>query len=358
MMPTNTPLLSICIPTYNRANLLDSALYSLMPQILDLGDTVELVVSDNCSPDNTADIVDKYIQLGVPIRYYRNERNLGAAKNILLLCNELALGEFCWVLGDDDIVRPDGLMRISSVLLKHSEVDYVFVNVSCKDEKERIRYDRPISGADFPELRPTKCKDLSERQVTKWEELIDHHIDDVFLGSIMCSVFRLRKWKEYELVFDADGSPFSSLALTYPHSMILANTMMGCASYYIGFPCIITFFGHHEWIGYLPIIISVRLQELLDLYRNLGVNRNRIERCRRQLLGYSRGAVVTLLLESKTMGREYFSLTRFIWQNRYHLRSLMTLIVGVVKASLRKAVVAGVKVWPALYHGLRELKLR
>lgn len=52
------PLLSICIPTYNHAELL-KLLVSLVPQLLLTG-SVEIVVSDNCSTDHTAEIVGAY----------------------------------------------------------------------------------------------------------------------------------------------------------------------------------------------------------------------------------------------------------------------------------------------------------
>jgi glycosyltransferase involved in cell wall biosynthesis len=337
------PLLSICIPTYNRARLLDSALFSLVPQVIESRAAVELVVSDNCSPDDTAEVVARYVEKGAPIRYCRNERNLGAARNVLRLAGELARGEYCWVLGDDDLVRPDGVSRITSVLLEHPEVDYVFVNVSILPPEERTGVDRPPSGADSPDARPTKCMDLSDRPVAAWEELIDPAIDDVYLGSLMCSVFRLRKWREYPLACDPDAAPFSTLEMTYPHSMVLAHTMRGSKAYYIGHPCVNTYFGRQEWLGFLPLIIGVRLQELLDLYLNLGIDRDRIDRCRLHLLGNSRRALEKLLLESTTPGREVFSFWRFMRQNRNHLLVLASMTCGIGITALRKLAAGTLK---------------
>jgi len=332
------PLLSICVPTYNRARLLESALFSLVPQVVESGDAVELVVSDNCSDDGTAEVVARYLEKGAPIRYYRNARNLGAARNVLLLCSELALGEYCWVLGDDDIVRPDGVAHILSVLREHPEVDYVFVNVSLLPPEKRAGFDRPVSGADFPELNPTKCSDLSDRLVARWEELIDPAIDDVYLGSLMCSVFRLRKWREYPLAIDPDAAPFSSLAMTYPHSMVMAHTLRGCASFYIGHPCVITFFGRQEWSALLPMIICVRLQELLDLYLTLGMGGRRVDACRLHLLRGSGRSLTGLLSDPDMPGREYFSLWKFIRQNRNHPWILMRLLTRGLTAALKRRV--------------------
>lgn len=79
--PSNL-LLSICIPTYMRADLLDISLNELL-SLNNFDDQVEVVISDNASTDNTSDIVRKY-QEKYPykrIRYYRSESNIGAVEN-------------------------------------------------------------------------------------------------------------------------------------------------------------------------------------------------------------------------------------------------------------------------------------
>lgn len=67
---------SICIPTYNRAPYLRKCLDSLICQPEFLQKEVEIVISDNCSTDNTAEIVKGYAVKYSNIRYYRNEENI------------------------------------------------------------------------------------------------------------------------------------------------------------------------------------------------------------------------------------------------------------------------------------------
>jgi len=329
-MSRSLPLLSICIPTYNRANLLDSALHALIPQVNASSGAVELIVSDNCSTDNTQQVVERARASG-PIQYHRNSQNEGVTRNILRLTNELANGEFAWVLGDDDLVRPEGVGRVLAVLRSYPEVDYVFVNTSTKRPAERHAFGRLVSGADFPELLPAKAKSLTDQYVEKWEDLIDPEVDDVFLGAIMCSVFRLSRWRTYPLELKVHNELFSSLENCYPHSIILAHTMIGRKAYYVGYPCTVTFFGGQEWRGYLPLISTVRLQELLDLYRLLGVDVQRVEKCRRFLLGYSAGALRKMILDPDTPGREYFSLREFLWRNRHHPRWVSGMLASILR---------------------------
>ncbi len=73
-----TPILSICIPTYNRAIYLEEILISIISQrrFQETND-VEIVISDNCSEDNTTEVCEKYIEkYSGKIRYYRNDENI------------------------------------------------------------------------------------------------------------------------------------------------------------------------------------------------------------------------------------------------------------------------------------------
>src|SRR5450631_1177501 len=124
------PLLTIAIPTYNRAPLLGRLLSTLFEQTRNES-RVEVIVSDNASPDNTIEIVQKFLSLGMSLRYIRNTEDLGPDAN-LLQCYEQAAGKYVWVFGDDDMIEPGGL----SAILKHlSADDYDLVYVSARGYK-------------------------------------------------------------------------------------------------------------------------------------------------------------------------------------------------------------------------------
>ncbi len=78
-------LLSICIPTYNRARLLRQILDVLGTQIRATGvENVVIYISDNGSPDNTPQVVEEFQkQSDVHVVYSRNSSNLGISKNLL-----------------------------------------------------------------------------------------------------------------------------------------------------------------------------------------------------------------------------------------------------------------------------------
>lgn len=106
------PTLSVCIPTYNRATLLDELLSSLAPQ---LDDRVEIVVSDNASSDDTADVMARWAARLPKLRYKRWGENRGADRNYLDVV-AMAEGQYCWLMGSDDIVAPGALQKIFAAI--------------------------------------------------------------------------------------------------------------------------------------------------------------------------------------------------------------------------------------------------
>lgn len=74
-MENKQPLLSICIPTYNRANYLKEALDNITTDE-SFDERVEIVISDNASTDNTEFIGKKYAEIYTNIHYFKNEENI------------------------------------------------------------------------------------------------------------------------------------------------------------------------------------------------------------------------------------------------------------------------------------------
>lgn len=119
------PVLSIAIPTYNRAECLSRLLSELAEQVR--GErAVELLISDNASTDHTQSVVQEYLDDGIPIRYIRNAENLGADRNILQ-CYESAAGVYIWIVGDDDVITLGAVRKILDYLAG-ADYDLVFVS--------------------------------------------------------------------------------------------------------------------------------------------------------------------------------------------------------------------------------------
>ena len=122
--PGQKPLLTVAIPTWNRAAYLKVLVTALAPQIAALPE-VELLISDNDSPDETQSVVEEAIAAGLRCRYIRNAINIEADPNFLQ-CFEMARGTYVWIVGDDDVVLPGSLQFIVN-LLRRAVVELIYV---------------------------------------------------------------------------------------------------------------------------------------------------------------------------------------------------------------------------------------
>lgn len=128
-------ILSICIPTYNRAEILDRSLKNLFDnQEVDF-DEIEVIVSDNCSTDNTKAIVAKY-----PMAiYHRNTQN-EKFYNLTTVLN-YGKGKYLKLVNDTFRFKPNALKKIISIIRDHDERDINllffpnFLNNKCKDKR-------------------------------------------------------------------------------------------------------------------------------------------------------------------------------------------------------------------------------
>lgn len=121
---SNQPLLTIAVPTFNRSGSLELLLRNLAPQLVD-EPRVELIVSDNCSTDDTPAVVDRFMREGLRCRYVRNQENIGADGNFLQ-CYHLAGGTYFWLFSDDDVILP-GSLRVILRMIDGAGFDLVYL---------------------------------------------------------------------------------------------------------------------------------------------------------------------------------------------------------------------------------------
>jgi len=119
------PLLTLAIPTYNRAGCLKELLSILLDELKD-EPRVEFIISDNASSDETPSVVQDFVSRGLHVRYIRNAQNIGADANFLQ-CFEQARGKYVWLFSDDDLIVPGGLAKIL-IYCEAAEYDLIWVS--------------------------------------------------------------------------------------------------------------------------------------------------------------------------------------------------------------------------------------
>ena len=124
------PFITVAIPTYNRARLLDRCLRSVFASQFD---EMEVLVSDNASTDSTQDVLSSFDD--PRLRYWRNPTNLGMEQNLLSVV-EAAKGEWVFCLTDDDYLIPGAFDRYISMLKSKDEYGVVLSTLSIVQEDE------------------------------------------------------------------------------------------------------------------------------------------------------------------------------------------------------------------------------
>ncbi|WP_182188061.1 glycosyltransferase [Pectinatus frisingensis] len=113
------PVLTIGIPTFNRSYYLKKCLKAIYDEIGN-DSLFEVLVSDNCSEDDTQIIAEKYKEKYSNFRYNRNVTNIGPKKNFKIIW-ENSIGEYVIVLGDDDYFCPDTIYNLVHCIYLHRD---------------------------------------------------------------------------------------------------------------------------------------------------------------------------------------------------------------------------------------------
>lgn len=128
-------LLTIAIPTYNRAELLDKQLAWLAQAIKGFESDCEILVSDNCSTDNTQGVIKKWQEnlKNITFKTNRNPENLGVMKNIIH-CLSTAKTKYVWTIGDDDPIQKKAVAYVINKLKKNENLSLLFLNFSGRNK--------------------------------------------------------------------------------------------------------------------------------------------------------------------------------------------------------------------------------
>ena len=135
----NRPLLSICVPIYNRLSFLKMMLERFMEDKSLFEKKIELIISDNCSKEDLLSCVTSFQKQGLNVFYHRQERNLGPDGNFNY-CFKQAHGEYMWLLGSDDI-PVSGIIKGLISHLEGKDFGLLYLGGTREKTPEYIEYD-------------------------------------------------------------------------------------------------------------------------------------------------------------------------------------------------------------------------
>ena len=115
-------LVSVLMTSYNREKYIAEAIESVLASTLS---NFELIIVDDCSTDNTVNIINRYLITDNRIKFYRNKKNLGQFANRNKAA-KYAIGDFLKYVDSDDIIYPHTLQVMVESMLRYPDAGLGF----------------------------------------------------------------------------------------------------------------------------------------------------------------------------------------------------------------------------------------
>jgi acetyltransferase-like isoleucine patch superfamily enzyme/glycosyltransferase involved in cell wall biosynthesis len=213
------PLISICIPTFNRAQNLKLCLDSILCQVGN-SPLVEVIVSDNNSDDFTQSVLRSFSIKYKNLIFWRNDDNIGAEKNILKVIKR-AKGCFTMLHGDDDYFLPNTLQNIVNIVYANRECGLIFLDV-LNDSNKQLRGEGASTYLREASIYSTFISSL----ILKTDTLQSIVEIDKFEGSLLNQVFIQYKVLENNPRFCIYKKKIFSWGANIPHGYNFAEVFI------------------------------------------------------------------------------------------------------------------------------------
>lgn len=329
-MNSNEIILSICIPTYNRANYLKICLSVIMPQI-GLNDPIEIIVSDNFSTDDTLNIISEYIDHPRFI-LIKQSKNVGPIINGIEIIKKYANGKFCWYVGDDDYIMPGAIKNILKLISNNSDVDFFYVDI---ENYELDKLNIPLDKTLLHIRNKEEINEIKYTKLSKFEELLHPQYSDLFLGEMMASIFRKEYWlKEIDIYKYINLEYLSTLETAYTHCVIFANQFIGKKAIYVSTPIILVDNRAREWSAKAHYIIVEHLLTLLKLYHSKGVGGRLYDACVKHYIRLTLPVIFRFIIFKKTAYRDKISYTKYFKFLIQHPVITFSSIIEIIKNNI------------------------
>jgi glycosyltransferase involved in cell wall biosynthesis len=328
--------LSICIPTYNRADHLANCLNSIVICQAYSNLKFEVCISDNNSTDQTENVVRDASKI-LSIKYHKNSNNLGHARNFLKVVS-MAKGNFVWLLGDDDLLLPYAIYELYKLIDNNPFVDFFYVNSYHLTTEYLNKYPVPFDTKNLPDNMVPFSKWEKSGEVS-FLQLIHPDISFDFLGGMFLSVFRRANWSQNTNVLEEsaiqDTRIFSHFDNTFPHVKIFAKAFAESKAYFNSKPLNVCLTGAREWSPMYPFIHSVRLIESLKEYRANGLPYLRFVYCKNFALNNFIPDFIYMLFHRKTSGIIYVNPFKLLMESIFYPNFYLSIFYFIGRKFLR-----------------------
>jgi glycosyltransferase involved in cell wall biosynthesis len=281
-MEDKKPLLSICIPTYNRAQKLYSCLQAVSDAINEeIRDKIEVIISDNASTDNTKEIVEKFTKRNNNYTYNKNDYNLGYTRNVMLLLNYYSQAKYIWIIGDDDFIDRKSVHCIVNLLESDKKPDLITLKhrVFINNNEYAVFHNSTLNKGDVSLLN-FQIKPLGQAL----DEICDY---GNILGSFMSSMIYNKEKIDRVFLSKISMEPdywSDKVQDQFPNAYLVLSSYIGTQKCYCSTePLLSTINAQKEWNDKLSFLYFKVLPNLYFYLIDIGLDKYYLKKTRKYL---------------------------------------------------------------------------
>lgn len=215
------PRLSICIATRNRADFISDTLDNIISQATE---EVEIVVVDGASKDDTEQVVRKR-QTNFPQLHYLRLPINGGFDQDYNQAIELAKGDYCWLMSDDDLLKPGAIVTVLQAT--YNNHDFIIVNYE-------------VWNRDYTQLLVPPILELSSDRLYSSSDSQNFFVDTAeALSYVGCVVIKRSIWQSRNKT-DYFGTLFV-------HVGVIFQDTLPNSAFVIAQPQVATRYGNSSW---------------------------------------------------------------------------------------------------------------
>lgn len=301
-------LLSICIPTYNRAEVLKLSLSAILKGASEYQNEIEVIVSDNASTDGTQEVLRELKKEYPFLNVFKNESNLGPNGNFFKLSDEYASGKYFWLIGDDDVVDSNSIDTIIKVLSNHKDVSFLGLNFRILPINDIISLQPNDVDCN---IQPIKMRTLLNKQCRG---------ENLLATFISCNIILLDKFKNFDKSIFSNDS-WSNYKNLFPHAHIIASVVSSNEkTIYISEPLISVVSHDKEWDDRLALIYLYYIIDVYKYYIESGFKKTDIRHSKMVIIDAGFGS----LIFSKAQFKYKLNFLKFALRDFYFYKLIFT----------------------------------
>ena len=309
--------LSICIPSNRSFDCLNKCLNSIKTAFKPKNLKFDICISDNSGDMSKIKLIKNY-KRKLNIKYQYIKRKTNRVEN---LCNSIKLSknDFTWFIGDDEVVLKNSLVNIEKIFeTKSKNVDLIFLNSNFIKKNQKLKFIKKIK---------------------KFHDLIDYRISDDFMIAMFLSIFRRSSWEKHKSIlnkFKKNNIEFSELGNTFPHSIVFSKAFMNSNVYFSKKIYTNNFIKHREWSNLWPFVLSIRMPQMLDNYRENGLPIKKYIINKNYSLRFFIPHAIKILLRINSYPISLFDLLKCFVSNALYPYYYLSPVIWSVERLLRK----------------------